>query len=313
MCPRRSDAVTFPCLPCVPCAVCCALRQQCRLVLEGRWGAPQNQACIVRCDPLRLHADVPTRRLWNRAVSAAQGLGMSTDASAEAATCAVAGRGAAPTASAEVADAAGEGGPALPGSGLTAGRGNVIGAASSRSTMHMPSRSQSDSVHSSEILDVFVNPPALHAQLHGGGPLARAAVRTTSGRSAVSRQTSRGSADPGSLGARSTGGRSDNLDGPVDGVLAEPDAPSQSAHSTLNTALLRGLPESCMGGAAPQGVAGEDGGRAGRDVAGGALPMGAGDLDAELEELNLIVQAVSARVGSLRRSRQQQRQQSGNM
>lgn len=258
--------------------------------------------------PNGFFAGAPTARLWNRAVGATQGLGTATDISAtppQGPIGVAAAQEAAPTGTTTGAHDAKEGGPAPLGGALTASRGGVGSAVSGRG-MRFPSLSHSDSVHSSEILDVFTCPPAMHAQLHGGGPLARAAVRTASGRSAVSRQTSRGSADPGSLGARSIGGRSDNLDAPVDTVPAEADPMSQSIPSTLNTALLQGLPEACMhsAGAAPQGAAGDDRRVADADVAGAA-----GELDAELEELNLIVQAVSARVGALRMTRQNQRRQ----
>ena len=173
----------------------------------------------------------------------------------------------------------------------------------------------SDSIESSEILDVFACPAVLQARHSVDGapgvpPTRQRATRTNSSNSlapggrAVSRQTSHGSnADRGSLGVRSTGGRSENLDVPAETPPAEEE---QLQPAALNTALLHGLPIACMEGgdvsvrAAPAAGAVED-------SAAGTLGLPR-DLDAELEELNVIVQAVANRVGVLRLTRQQQRQ-----
>ena len=134
--------------------------------------------------------------------------------------------------------------------------------------------------------------------------MAPPACRLAPGGRAVSRQTSHGSnADRGSLGVRSTGGRSENLDVPAETPPAEEDV--------FNAEMLHGLPLACMESvqvsvrtalpAAPAACAVED-------SAAGTLGLPR-DLDAELEELNVIVQAVANRVGVLRLTRQQQRRQ----
>lgn len=173
----------------------------------------------------------------------------------------------------------------------------------------------SDSIESSEILDVFSCPAVLQARHSVDGapgvpPTRQRATRTNSSNSlapggrAVSRQTSHGSnADRGNLGVRSTGGRSENLDVPAETPPAEEDV--------FNAEMLRGLPLACMESvqvsvrtaltAAPAAGAVED-------SAAGTLGLPR-DLDAELEELNVIVQAVANRVGVLRLTRQQQRRQ----
>lgn len=178
----------------------------------------------------------------------------------------------------------------------------------------------SDSVRSSEILDVFTCPPSAHTQMHGGSlphaigtEGARVTARTESASSCrrYSRQTSHGSANPTSLGARSTGGRSENLDAPVETQPPDPDALSQGVHSA---GMLHGLPLACLDMRQEEATlsAGIDG-REGQGAEAGS-PAGAdpgGDLDAELDELNLIVEAVAGRVAALRRMRQHQKQLQG--
>eukprot|EP00892_Ulva_mutabilis_P006137 jgi/Ulvmu1/3896/UM018_0117.1 len=200
------------------------------------------------------------------------------------------------------------------------------------------------SLPTSEVLDVFTCPPSVALPAHApsaaaagdgalGGPLARArASRTGSANSRhpFSRQTSHNSVDP-SLGVHSTAcrseaGRSDTLDPAPDmhdaprahaahDVHAEDlDGLRNSAHDVTDSGLLRGLPLACMDGddmAMPHSMATGVVGTAAvpTDLMAGTFGL-SNDLDSELEELNLIVQAVAQRVSVLLRTRQQERQKS---
>ena len=111
----------------------------------------------------------------------------------------------------------------------------------------------------------------------------------------------------GSLGVCSVGARSDTLEEAGDDTAAEHRAPSARGMTGLHAMILNGLPHACMGGAAGEVQKAGTGVPEGEEAEAEPAEVIPADADAELLQLNEIVQTVAERVTELCQTRRLQR------